>query len=96
MADLVVDYEALTRSEESLRAIADVLRHAEAHRDATDGIWGSTRVASAMAGFVDNWNRHRTELVGSLDGVARLCATTRDGFARTDSQLGAALAPQER
>ncbi len=91
MADLKVNYATLDQSEQSLRRIASELEGAEARRHANERIWGSSDVADAMSEFVGNWDRHRRELVESLQSVAGMCASAREAFAGSDRQLAAEL-----
>lgn len=88
MADLKVNYRALDQSEQVLDRIARELENAGARRDAHEGIWGSSDVAGAMREFVDNWDRHRGELVESLTSVGQMCAASKRSFSGADQQLG--------
>ncbi len=91
MADLKVDYASLDNSEQSLQRIATELEGADARRAANADVWGSSDVAAAMGGFVDNWDRHRKQLVESLKSVGEMCASSRDCFTGADQQLSSTL-----
>lgn len=92
MVNLKVDYTALNDSERSLQLIATELEGADARRDANGKIWGSSDIADAMKEFVDNWDRHRKQLVESLTSVGKMCASSRDCFTGADQQLATKLA----
>lgn len=92
MVNLKVDYAALDDSERSLQRIATELEGADARRDANAKIWGSSDIADKMEEFVDNWDRHRKQLVESLKSVGEMCASSRDCFTGTDQELASKLA----
>ncbi|MGH3720372.1 MAG: hypothetical protein ACRDRI_16315 [Pseudonocardiaceae bacterium] len=91
MPDLTVDYSTLEHSEQSLRLIATELDGADARRDENAGIWGSSDVAEAMTDFVGNWDRHRGQLVESINNVGGMCAGTREAFTGADHDLADAM-----
>lgn len=95
MVDLRVNYTVLDQSRSSLEQITQALEGATRHSDGLDGIWGNGDVAGAMADFVDNWDRHRGELLESLRSVAEQCGATCDTFRGTDSQLSSELTDAE-
>jgi hypothetical protein len=92
MVDLKVNYASLDSSEQSLQRIATELEGADAQRAANADVWGSSDVAAAMGEFVDNWDRHRKQLVESLTSVGGMCASARECFTGTDQQLSAKMA----
>ncbi len=90
MVDLKVSYASLDSSEQSLQRMATELEGADARRAANVDVWGSSDVA--MGEFVDNWDRHRKQLVESLTSVGGMCASARECFTGTDQQLSAKMA----
>ena len=95
MTDLRVDYDLLDQSQTSLQRIAHEFASAEATRDELAGIWGSRDVAVAMRGFVDNWDRHRGELLSSIQRVGEMCAASTETFRCSDLALAQALPPDD-
>ncbi len=94
MTDLRVDYALLDQSQTSLQRIAHEFASAEATRDELASIWGSRDVANAMRGFVDNWDRHRGQLLNSIQNVGQLCAASAEAFRCTEMALSQVLQPE--
>ena len=91
MTDLRVDYALLDQSQTSLQRIAHEFASAEAARDELAAIWGSRDVANAMRGFVDNWDRHRGQLLSSIEKVGQMCAASAETFRCNDLALSRAI-----
>ena len=87
MTDLKVDYSLLDQSQTSLARIASEFSHCEATRDELAPIWGSHDVAGAMRGFVNNWDRHRGQLLDKINSVGQMCATSAETFRCADLAL---------
>jgi hypothetical protein len=96
MSDLRVDIALLSETERSMQMIHKELSSCAARRDALAEVWGSDAVGSAMSSFVDNWDRHRAQLLGSIEAVGEMAAGCRDGFATVDDRLGCGLNPRAR
>lgn len=90
MADLSVNYAALDQAQTTLFRVAAELEHANATRDDLAEIWGPG-VEDAMRGFVDNWDRHRGELLASVRSVGEMCGATCDTFRSVERALDATL-----
>jgi hypothetical protein len=90
VADLKVDYEALVAAERGLERIIRRLGAAETYRDDLEHAWGCRRIADAMAGFVDNWDRHRKGLEADITTVGTMCGEARATFLRIEQALRAA------
>jgi len=91
VSDLRVDAALLGETERSLQMIHTELSSCAARRDALVESWGSDAVESAMSSFVDNWDRHRAGLLGSIEAVGEMAAGCRDGFATADDRLACEL-----
>lgn len=87
--DLCVSYDALEDSERDLKTIKQEFESAARRKDELRGAWGSGEVADAMGDFVDNWDRHRKELVESLTAVGDMVSNTLQTFQQTDQKLAA-------
>lgn len=95
MTDLKVDYSLLDQSQTSLRRIASEFGSCEATRDELAPIWGSSDVAGAMRGFVNNWDRHRGQLLDKINTVGEMCASTAETFRCADLALGQVITSAE-
>jgi hypothetical protein len=91
MADLQVDYAALDRAQTSLHRIAAEFEQMERHRDELEDIWGSNDIRQAMSGFAGNWDRHRNELLASVNSVGEMAAATAATFRDVERGLAGSL-----
>ena len=48
---------------------------------------GLERLDLAMRGFVDNWDRHRGQLLSSIEKVGQMCAASAETFRCNDLAL---------
>ena len=87
MTDLKVDYSLLDQSQTSLQRIASEFGSCEATRDELAHVWGSHDVAGAMRGFVNNWDRHRGQLLDKINNVGQMCAASAETFRCADLAL---------
>ena len=85
--DLCVSYTALEESEADLKTIKAEFENCSKRKDQLRGIWGSGPIADAMGEFVDNWDRHRKELVESIKAVSDMVTNTLKVFRETDQKL---------
>ena len=89
MTDLRVNYAALEDSQRDLQTIKSEFENCARRKDELRGVWGSGDVADAMGEFVDNWDRHRKELVEQLTAVGDMVTNTLQTFRDTDEKLAA-------
>jgi uncharacterized protein YukE len=89
--DLVVDYDVLEASATSLARIGREFEDAARLGDQVRGCLGSGAVADAMDEFVDNWNRHRREIVSAIHDLDGATRSVMESFAEADRQLGESL-----
>lgn len=85
--DLCVSYDTLEDCERDLKTIKDEFENCGKRKDELRGAWGSGEVADAMAEFVDNWDRHRKELVQSITSVGEMATNTLQTFKESDQKL---------
>lgn len=93
MTDLKVDYSVLDQSQTTLARIASEFGSCEATRDELAPIWGSHDVAGAMRGFVNNWDRHRGQLLDKISSVGEMCASSAETFRCADLALRDVISP---
>jgi hypothetical protein len=58
-------------------------------------VWGSHDVAGAMRGFVNNWDRHRGQLLDKINNVGQMCAASAETFRCVDLALKDVIRPAE-
>ncbi|WP_367044185.1 hypothetical protein [Streptomyces sp. Je 1-332] len=87
MSDLTVDIELLTASEKQLAIIQGEFKGIGDWKKEIQAALGADRMAGAMGKFVDNWDRHRKELVGEIDKVGGFVSSCRKNFEKLDKQL---------
>jgi hypothetical protein len=91
VADLVVDYSLLGRSEASLRALISEFSNVQTQENAYAGAWGSDDIAAAMGDFASNWDYHRKQLLASMESLSAMVSQSRAGFAKADTSLAGDL-----
>ncbi|MGA5503584.1 hypothetical protein [Streptomyces umbrinus] len=86
-SDLIVNVELLVSSESSLKTIKNEFEGLDKRKDSMEKEWGSGQIADAMSDFVDNWEKYREELLGSIETVQKLVTSTIDSFTGLDKEL---------
>ena len=94
MADLKVDYQLLDSTERSLSSLVSEFQNMQAQEDAYSGAMGSGDIASAMNGFATNWNKHKKNLVSSMQALGKMVSETKQQFQKTDTKLATAQKPR--
>jgi hypothetical protein len=92
--DLVVDYDALEASAQSLGRIGREFEGAARLRDELRGSLGSGAIADAMDEFVGNWDRHRHDVVTSIRDLEGATRSVMASFGEADRRLGRSLRTQ--
>jgi hypothetical protein len=91
MADLVVDYRLLDRTESALRGLVSEFANIRTQEHAYLGAWGSADIAAAMDDFAGNWEYHRKKLQASMEALGTMVGQCRAGFAKADAGLAGDL-----
>lgn len=86
-SDLIVNVDLLVTSESSLKTIKNEFEGLGKRKDAMEKEWGSGEIGDAMSDFVDNWEKYREELLGSIEGVQKLVTSAIDSFTGLDKEL---------
>lgn len=87
MSDLTVDIELLTASEKQLTTIKGEFEGIGDWKKEVQAVLGADRMVGAMGKFVDNWDRHRKELVGEIDKAGGFVGSCRKNFEKLDKDL---------
>lgn len=91
MADLKVDFAALSDSSASLQHIADAFESLRSRASGSEQDWGSRDIAGAMGSFSGDWDNHREKIIASVKATKGMVDQALDGFRQVDGQLGDAL-----
>ncbi|MFD3379733.1 MULTISPECIES: hypothetical protein [unclassified Streptomyces] len=86
-SDLIVNVDLLVSSESSLKTIKNEFEGLDKRKDSMEKEWGSGQITDAMSDFVDNWEKYREELLGSIETVQKLVTSTIDSFTGLDKEL---------
>ncbi|MGW3287875.1 hypothetical protein ACWDR3_24920 [Streptomyces sp. NPDC001002] len=89
-SDLQVDYDLLSTSAKQLAQIRREFKGMEDWKHDIATLLGDSRVRSAMADFVNNWDRNRKRLVEEIEEVGKMVRTTSDAFKGLDTRLAGA------
>jgi hypothetical protein len=89
LSDLKVDYGILEQTEKTLSTLYSEFENCQAQERVYDPEWGSGDVKNAMDGFTNNWNQHRTRLLGTIKSTGQLVSQTLQSFQQTDAKLAA-------
>ncbi|MFE9648087.1 hypothetical protein ACFYO0_29025 [Streptomyces sp. NPDC006365] len=97
-SDLTVDITLLKATEKQLRFIQGEFEGIEDWKQELRAAVGAERMVKAMSTFVDNWDRHRGELVEEIDKIGGWVSSTRKAFEKADLDLAEAAnkAKQEK
>ncbi|WP_227025228.1 hypothetical protein [Streptomyces tsukubensis] len=77
----------LTASEKELISIKGEFDGIGDWKKEVQSALGAGRMVGAMGTFVDNWDRHRKELVGEIEQVGGFVSSCRKGFEKVDRDL---------
>jgi hypothetical protein len=91
MADLKVDYQALSFTHQTLGGLASQFQNIQTQQSHYDWAMGSGDVAGAMDNFAGNWTYHRNQLISSINDLDSMVAAALEQFPKTDSQLTKSL-----
>lgn len=91
MSDLIVDYQALERSEQLLARLHQQISGASASL-AVDSDWGFAGITSAMGGFYGDWSYHRKRILDRMETLHTMSRQSRQAFQDADAKLASQLA----
>ncbi|GHI91043.1 hypothetical protein KVH22_03530 [Streptomyces olivaceus] len=86
-SDLTVDIALLKASEKQLHSIQGEFEDIDGWKKELRAVVGAERMVGAMSTFVDNWDRHRKELVEEIGKVGGWIGSTRKAFEDLDRDL---------
>ncbi|MFJ6081603.1 WXG100 family type VII secretion target [Streptomyces sp. NPDC092369] len=86
-SDLQVDYDLLSTSAKQLAQIHREFKGLVDWKQDIRSLLGDSRVQSATADFVDNWDRNRKRLVEEIQEIGKMIKTTSDAFKSLDDDL---------
>ncbi|WP_282702853.1 hypothetical protein [Streptomyces sp. CC219B] len=86
-SDLTVDITLLKETEKQLRSIQGEFEGIDDWKRELRAVVGAERMVKAMSTFVDNWDRHRNELVEEIGKVGGWVSSTRKAFEKLDQDL---------
>lgn len=87
MADFVVDYTLLENVENTLNRLHSEFGNIQAQEQHYSAAWGSGDIASAMNGFATNWSYHRSQMLKSMEALAKDVHTVRSETKQYDQHL---------
>lgn len=89
MADLIVDYDALTALQSSLTFVNDDFKNLAGDINGIDHAagWGSEKIRSGMDSFQHNWRAHRAKLESAIDALLQMVTQTTELFQDVDRKL---------
>lgn len=90
MSDLIVDYQVLEQSEQTLARLHQQIGSSSASL-AVDSDWGFGGVASAMGGFYGDWSYHRQQILGRMETLHTMSQQSRQAFQSADTKLASEL-----
>ncbi|MET9192789.1 hypothetical protein ABZX60_05730 [Streptomyces olivaceus] len=86
-SNLTVDITLLKASERQLHSIQSEFEDIDGWKKELRAVVGAERMVGAMSTFVDNWDRHRKELVEEIGKVGGWIGSTRKAFEDLDRDL---------
>jgi hypothetical protein len=91
VADLIVDYQVLERSEQLLARLNQQISAGTGGSAAADSDWGFGGVLSAMGGFYGDWSYHRQQILGRMEALHTMARQSRQAFQSADGDLASQL-----
>lgn len=90
MSDLIVDYQVLEQSEQTLARLHQQIGSSSPSL-AVDSDWGFGGVTSAMGGFYGDWSHHRQQILGRMETLHTMSQQSRQAFQGADTKLASEL-----
>lgn len=81
---IVVDYDLLGQSANSLGSIRAEFENAAKIREHLGGYLGSGLIADAMGDFSGNWDRKRRDLIAKIEATRKAVGTVMASFSEQD------------
>ncbi|MBS2531897.1 hypothetical protein KGQ20_03835 [Catenulispora sp. NF23] len=93
MADLIVDFDALTAMQSSLTFVSNEFQSLGGDVNTIDHAqgWGSEKIRSGMDTFQHNWRDHRAKLESAITALLQMVTQTTQAFQDVDHQLAQAM-----
>ncbi|MFY1678244.1 hypothetical protein [Streptomyces sp. WMMC905] len=86
-SDLIVDITLLRDTEKQLGLIQGEFQSISGWERELRASVGAERMVKAMSEFVDNWDRHRREIVEEISEVGGWVGSARRSFEKLDREL---------